>query len=341
MKKLELILIIIALSAFGIVKSQVNVVSTNTTDGANYIVKWNTLNATNAKIIKSQLYDNGTYIGLGTNNPHYTLSLGNTSIIGSERQTSSGTPGNSITIQAGAPISNYSNLNGGDLILKSGISTGTGSSNLIFFTPQKSSSSGQTDNTLIERMRIDAIGNIGIGTSSPTNGIHLYSPSYTNSKGITVEQNLSYTGSTFFTAKFTSNVIYALQNTKAFSVTNTTSNSNPFYVTGEGRLVALSVSAQKIFAEEIEVKELGWSDFVFEQNYDLLSLNDVESFIRQNKHLPGVPSAKEVQQNGINLAKMNSILLQKIEELTLYLLDLNKKIEQLESGNSNQTFEKK
>ncbi len=68
-----------------------------------------------------------------------------------------------------------------------------------------------------------------------------------------------------------------------------------------------------------------WSDYVFEQDYKLKSLKEVEEFVKANKHLPNVPSAQEVVNEGIDMAKMDAKLLEKIEELTLYLIQLDKK----------------
>lgn len=87
----------------------------------------------------------------------------------------------------------------------------------------------------------------------------------------------------------------------------------------------------KITAQEVEVTMDGWSDFVFDEKYQLANLSDVESFIKQNNHLPGVPSEKEVKENGLNIGKMGKILLQKIEELTLYVIELKKENEELRS----------
>jgi hypothetical protein len=78
-----------------------------------------------------------------------------------------------------------------------------------------------------------------------------------------------------------------------------------------------------IRAKEIVV-ESGWADFVFDDKYKLRSLAEIEAFIKQNKHLPEIPSAKEVKKNGVNLGDMESKLLMKIEELTLYLISLQK-----------------
>jgi len=79
-------------------------------------------------------------------------------------------------------------------------------------------------------------------------------------------------------------------------------------------------------AHEIEVKLTTWADFVFEEGYNLTPLEEVEEFIEKNNHLPNVPSEKEVCNEGINLAEMDAILLRKIEELTLYIIELEKKI---------------
>lgn len=70
------------------------------------------------------------------------------------------------------------------------------------------------------------------------------------------------------------------------------------------------------------------ADYVFEADYKLKSLSEVEVYIKQDGYLPDVPSAEEVAANGIELGEMNKILLQKIEELTLYIIELEKKIDQ-------------
>ncbi|MCL2290276.1 MAG: hypothetical protein FWC34_06155 [Bacteroidetes bacterium] len=75
-----------------------------------------------------------------------------------------------------------------------------------------------------------------------------------------------------------------------------------------------------------------WPDFVFENDYELRPLNEVEQFIIENKHLPNVPSAAEVEANGINLGEMNAILLQKVEELTLYIIQMQKEIDELKQA---------
>ena len=82
----------------------------------------------------------------------------------------------------------------------------------------------------------------------------------------------------------------------------------------------------KIRAKEVKVEATNWPDYVFEEGYKVRTLEELESYIKTNKHLPDMPSAKEVETNGIALGEMNKLLLQKIEELTLQLIELNKKV---------------
>jgi len=72
-----------------------------------------------------------------------------------------------------------------------------------------------------------------------------------------------------------------------------------------------------------------WADYVFKRDYRLPSLDSLETYIRKNNHLPGVPTADEVQQNGIDLAATQAKLLEKIEELTLYTIELQKQVNEL------------
>ncbi|SHH87958.1 hypothetical protein [Flavobacterium defluvii] len=83
-----------------------------------------------------------------------------------------------------------------------------------------------------------------------------------------------------------------------------------------------------IHSKEVKVDLTGWSDFVFKKDYDLPTLQEVEKHINEKGHLENIPSEEEVLKNGINLGEMNSKLLQKIEELTLYSIQQNKKIEE-------------
>ncbi len=97
----------------------------------------------------------------------------------------------------------------------------------------------------------------------------------------------------------------------------------PFYVTKDGKTVT----------REVEVNRSGWCDYVFDDSYNLADLGEVEAFIKQNKHLPGVPSEEQVVNEGLQLGEMSAIQMKKIEELTLYVIELQKNYEDLQRQN--------
>ena len=89
----------------------------------------------------------------------------------------------------------------------------------------------------------------------------------------------------------------------------------------------------KVICEEVRVREYqNWPDFVFLPDYTMMSLYELEQYIQQENHLPNVPSAAEVSQSGYDVGEMNAILLQKIEELTLHVIDLQKQIDELQEN---------
>ncbi|MDF2859441.1 MAG: hypothetical protein K0Q87_5292, partial [Neobacillus sp.] len=90
----------------------------------------------------------------------------------------------------------------------------------------------------------------------------------------------------------------------------------------------LSVNG-RIRAHEIKVETANWPDYVFKENYPLKSLDSLRAFIRENGHLPEVPTAASAEKEGVSLGEMNKILLKKIEELTLYLLEKDKEISEI------------
>lgn len=85
-----------------------------------------------------------------------------------------------------------------------------------------------------------------------------------------------------------------------------------------------------IYAQKLKITQTGWADYVFNTNYHLPPLAELEAFINKHQHLPDVPSASEVEQNGIDIGNNQVLLLKKIEELTLYAIGQNKKIDQLQ-----------
>jgi hypothetical protein len=135
---------------------------------------------------------------------------------------------------------------------------------------------------------ITSSGNIGIGTSTPNS----------NSK-------LDVNGNIFSSGKI------------AIGTTDMTKIST----------YSLAVNGDALF-NKVKVKlYASWPDYVFHKNYNLLPLSEVEKFIQENNHLPEIPSASEVEKEGLDIGDNQALLLKKIEELTLYVIEQNKKIE--------------
>lgn len=95
-----------------------------------------------------------------------------------------------------------------------------------------------------------------------------------------------------------------------------------------------------IGARQVKVTQEQWADYVFHPNYKLPLLATVEQFIKDHGHLPDIPSEKEVLENGIDLGEINRLYLQKIEELTLYIIDLQQQVDILKKNTSNLMKEK-
>ena len=85
-------------------------------------------------------------------------------------------------------------------------------------------------------------------------------------------------------------------------------------------------------AKEVIV-ETGWADYVFEKNYKLRSIEEMEQFINENKHLPNIPKASEIEKNGLKVGETNKAMMEKIEELAMYVIQLKKEIDLLKSKN--------
>jgi hypothetical protein len=123
--------------------------------------------------------------------------------------------------------------------------------------------------------------------------------------------------------------------TGGFMTFNTDANTEQVRITNTGNVgigttspgsFKLAVEG-KIGAREVNVTTNAWSDYVFNEEYKLRPLEEVNRYIKENKHLPEIPSAEEVIANGQNLGEMNKLLVKKIEELTLYMIELKKENE--------------
>ncbi len=167
---------------------------------------------------------------------------------------------------------------------------------------------------------VNSNGYIGIGQLN--SGSSMVEVSDVTGMGATMPLLLiddGYTGDKYFTVYGGDNPRVAIGSKQAASAL--TSNFDNY---------SLSVYGQ-IAAEEVVVTTTGWSDTVFSKSYQLKPLADLENYVSANHHLPDVPSETEVMKNGISLGEMNRVLLQKVEELTLYVLQQKKEIDALKN----------
>jgi hypothetical protein len=182
---------------------------------------------------------------------------------------------------------------------------------------------GSIDNngTWTSFMTVDQTGYVGIGTTAPltpldiklTTNQHVQfvanlNGGYPGLSGIVClnDANSGYTPLGFFASNYYfggGNVGIGTTDTKGYT----------FAVNGTTIATSMTVKAYA-----------NWPDYVFKPTYRLASLTEVKTYIDQNHHLPNVPSAADVEKNGLNLGEMNKVLVQKVEELTLYLIEKDK-----------------
>ena len=211
--------------------------------------------------------------------------------------------------------------------------------------------------TWVDNINFHDNGNVGIGTRNPSAKLHVFGDNTpvtfrilggtTNANSATINLGVVNGRDWEMVAKEYQSGGYALnfnqktndyQGPVTFSWMNTekvriSPNGNVGIGTTTTGSHKLAVEGS-IGAREIKVEGSGWSDFVFEKNYELPTLENVEQHIKEKGHLQDIPSAKEVEKNGFFLGEMDAKLLQKIEELTLYTIQQEKKIKALEKQNS-------
>ncbi|GAA0893132.1 hypothetical protein GCM10009122_28110 [Fulvivirga kasyanovii] len=198
-------------------------------------------------------------------------------------------------------------------------------------------------------MSFSNTGNIGIGTESPQYLMDVISPFVTGEETtLFVGQNHDFGGNTgrygiglsllheSSAAEGKTAFLNLWNNNARTRVMSFTNTGNVGIGTNDPGSFKLAVEG-KIGAREIQVTAVTpWPDYVFEEDYNLTDLSEVEQYIKENKHLPGVPTATEVEKDGVNLGEMNVKLLEKVEELTLYIIELKKEIDELKKNNDNE-----
>ncbi len=183
-------------------------------------------------------------------------------------------------------------------------------------------------------------GNVGIGNETPTSKLHVTGRTYLNAGS---NEALAIDGTNPFLQFYSGGMarFFMQQNGAHLTIGNVTgNNSGRLILTGSqvtiGQITPatgyrLSIDGKAI-CSELKVQLQGnWPDYVFKNDYNLKSLADLRSYIKENNHLPGIPSADEMEKNGIEVGEMQRKTIEKVEELTLYILQLEEKINALQA----------
>ena len=170
-----------------------------------------------------------------------------------------------------------------------------------------------------------AYGNVGIGTQSPAYKLDIAGTA-NFSNAIINGQQIFHTGNFNPALKANDAVVVHKTGNEALSGQKI---FNDFIGIGAPYDPAYKLIVNgTVKARSVKVDPNNWPDYVFEKNYNLPPISETAQYIKDNKHLPGIPSAKEVSQTGINLGEMNALLLKKIEELTLYLIKQQERLDE-------------
>lgn len=305
---------------------------------ANFITIDNGLN-------KSRFFinnDNG-YVGLGTVTPQVQFQVDGGSGLQGRLRVSSPFVGSSAAFDVTMGTAD-DNIGAG---MKAYVPANQPGFDRVFLGLYTTSFSGSLQSR-VERVTITDNGNVGVGTLSPRSSMEIrkddasFYITANNATGGGLGTPSLYINriSEGLKLEYVPNVLARISNTfdgASGNIAFATRGVDRLFITGNGNIgigttepdKALTVKGA-IHTNEVIVdldSPIQGPDYVFEKNYDLLSLSELEAYINANKHLPEIPSANEMAANGLNLKEMNLLLLKKVEELTLHLIETKKIID--------------
>ncbi len=267
-------------------------------------------------------------VGIGTTSPNALLEVNGATFINTNAQLS-GIADAKLTVVQNAATADWTTA------VKGGTTSGSSYGSVILAGTNSSDHSflvrNVTNTTSYFNVRGD--GNVGMGTSSPDNVFlaTIEGTSGGSAAGLMLQGDGETTGAYFGQATSTSPNDFEIWNERNGFLRFASNNVERLRITSNGYVgigtptpsTALTVNGT-VTAKKVKVTQTGWPDYVFAKGYALKPLSEVEAYIIKFQHLPEVPNAEEVAKNDLDLGEMNKILLMKVEELTLYMIELKK-----------------
>lgn len=224
--------------------------------------------------------------------------------------------------------------------------TGTNGTAVIYGTTHASHFNyGTTEDTYIRGGKANGkviindvlgLGNVGIGTNAPAHKLQVNTTG--NNSGIVHANNVGVQVGTYvgynigWLGTFSNHPLALFVNNGPPVFTITTDERFQFGETTIPAGYKMSIDG-KVICTELEVLVTPWPDYVFKPDYRLKPLQEVESYIQTNGHLPNIPRAEEIENKSLAVGNMSKLQMEKIEELTLYLIEINKRLKKVEEEN--------